>query len=75
MPPNDEDREHNPWMRKRAATANLSNSHKRSRKQEDSLAKRLKAQVTPASGARDDASRPLRQGPRAQRTERAHCNR
>ncbi len=45
--------ETNPYLRKRAAKANLTPSHRRAPKQEASLAKRVKGLVTPASGARD----------------------
>lgn len=45
--------EENPYLRKRAAKANLTASHRRSRVQEASLAKRVKGLTTPASGARD----------------------
>lgn len=45
--------EANPYLRKRAAKANLSASHRRAPKQEQSLARRVKGLVTPASGSRD----------------------
>lgn len=45
--------EDNWYLKKRAAKANLSSSHKRSRTQEASLAKRVRGLTTPASGSRD----------------------
>lgn len=45
--------ESHPYLRKQAKKANLTNSHIRSKKQEVSLAKRLKAMLTPASGSGD----------------------
>lgn len=45
--------ETHPYLRKMEARANLSNSHKRSKKQEQSIAVLLKATRTPASGSRD----------------------
>lgn len=47
------EREHNPYLRRKARTANLSNSHKRAKKQEKSWASRTGGKLTPASGARD----------------------
>lgn len=45
--------ETNPFLRRRAAKANLTASHRRAPRQEASLAKRVQGAVTPASGARD----------------------
>jgi hypothetical protein len=45
--------EGHPYLRKRAAKANLSNSHKRAPKQEKSLALRLRGLTTAASGSRE----------------------
>lgn len=46
------DRE-NPFLRRAKATANLSNSHRRSKKQEKQLSLAMSAKQTPASGSRD----------------------
>lgn len=46
-------KERNTYLRNRERTANLSKSHKRAPKQEQSLALRLKGLLTPASGSRD----------------------
>lgn len=43
----------NPFITRQARTANLSNSHRRAKKQERELAGRLGGKLTPASGARD----------------------
>lgn len=52
---NDDDglRHRNPFAERAAKTANLSNSHRRSRKQEASLAKTLGGRVTAGSGNKD----------------------
>ncbi len=46
-------RHRNPFAERAAKTANLSNSHRRSRKQENSLAKTLGGRVTAGSGNKD----------------------
>jgi hypothetical protein len=46
-------RHRNPFAERAAKTANLSNSHRRSRKQESSLAKSLGGRVTAGSGNKD----------------------
>jgi hypothetical protein len=43
----------NPFLKRQAETANLSNSHRRSKKQEKQLAVRFSAKQTAASGAKD----------------------
>ena len=48
-----EPKHRNAFMDKAEKTRNLSNSHRRSVKQEESLAKKLGGRRTPASGARD----------------------
>lgn len=45
--------DHIPFMRRQARTANLSASHRRSKKQEKGLAQKLGGRLTPASGAKD----------------------
>lgn len=45
--------ETHPYLRKRAAKANLTASHRRAPKQEHSLMQRVKGQLTAASGAKD----------------------
>lgn len=46
------DRE-NPFLRRAKETANLSNSHRRSKRQEKQLSLAMSAKQTPASGSRD----------------------
>lgn len=43
----------NPFMRRQEETANLSNSHRRSKRQEKQLSIAMSARQTPASGSRD----------------------
>lgn len=45
--------ETHPFLRRRAAKANLTASHRRAPKQEKALMKRIGGVLTPASGARD----------------------
>ena len=43
----------NPFLRRAEETANLSNSHRRSKRQEKQLSLAMSAKQTPASGSRD----------------------
>jgi len=43
----------NPFMARAIRTANITNSHRRAKKQEREIAKKIGGRITPASGARD----------------------
>ncbi len=44
----------NPFLEREARTANLTNSHRRAKKQEKELSVRMSARTTSASGSRDE---------------------